>query len=184
MDNQEQAPEAPPEDQAITPDGEGAALPDEAPPPGEPLLVDYRYDDLEYDADVAAMPLGYEVTLRGLCQAAAFRIGLTSALEWNQLDMDKRQDEVAEQFVMLSDLLMQTALIRTSAEMVPSAQCVHHIDQARALPLQPEGSVGKLVPHLPGTVVRFRDVDGATMVVVSVGGVLHKAPAADQPQED
>jgi hypothetical protein len=172
---------ATPEAQAIAVDGSPAALVDDIDlPPDAEAIEDYRYDDLEYDADVVMMPGGHEVTLRGLCQAATIRMKLTGPAAWNALDMPVRQDAVAEEFVALSDLLMKGAMQSMTLQIVPPAPAVHNLDDARKLPLQPECTVATRVEHLPGTVVRFKEPDGATMVVVSINGALFKAPADDE----
>lgn len=188
MEAQEQDAEldAAPEDQAITPDGAPAALVDttETPPPATGM-DDFKWDDLEFDGPLVNLPNGLELTLRGIARAAATRMG-KDAEAWNALGMDVRQDAVAEEFVALCDLLQRGA-DPMSVEIVPPVAPdprVVELAQARALPLQPECTVAQRVPHEPGTVVRFKEEDGTTMVVVSLNGMLFKAPADDQPKED
>ena len=174
---------ATPEAQAIAVDGSPAVLgEDHDAPPDAQAVEDYRYDDLEYDADVVMMPGGYEVTLRGLCHAASMRMKLAGPAEWNALSMPIRQDEVAEEFVLLSDRLMTGAMQGMTLQIVPPVPAVHNLDDARKLPLQPDDTVATRVEHLPGTVVRFKEPDGTTMVVVSINSALYKAPADDEQE--
>ncbi len=168
----------PPADQAITPDGAPAPLPEDDPPPVET----YRYADLEFDADTVPTPMGYEVTMRGLCVAAARARGLEGPAAWNGLDMPTRQDAVAEAYAWLCDKLEQSTkpiLVEPMKQGMPHVSDVH---QARALPLLPPGRLAESLPHVPGTVVRFKDHDGTTMVVVLFDGELFKSPA--NPQEN
>ena len=51
------------------------------------------------------------------------------------------------------------------------------IGQCWQLPLAPQGEPMGDPGFAPGTIQRFKDTDGTTMVVVSVNGALHKTPA-------
>lgn len=155
----------------------------------------FNYSDLEFDADVVPVPMGYEVTLRGLCMAASKARGLQSAEQWNALDMATRQDAVAEAFAWLCDRLeiaSRPMLVEPQVAEVLAAEaepmCVSTIEAARALPVLPaiyRPSELEHTPHRAGTVTRFKDPDGTTMVVVLYQGQLHKVPAAAvQPQTE